>query len=124
MTEVKNKEVKNKIEQLLKDNPVMLFMKGSPEAPQCGFSAKVSEILQFLEVSFHSFDVLTDESIRNGIKEYANWPTIPQLYINGIFMGGCDIVQEDFQDGNLEKSLKPFIKPQNKNNTKHSCCHE
>ena len=101
-------EIKNRIQELLNKNPVMLFMKGSPDAPLCGFSARVSQILKFMQVSFHSFDVLSDENIRNGIKEYAQWPTIPQLYIKGEFIGGCDIVQEQFENGELEKQLSEF----------------
>ena len=97
-----------KITQLLKDHPVMLFMKGSPEQPQCGFSARVVQILQYLKAKFHTFDILTDEDIRTGIKEYAEWPTIPQLYINKEFVGGCDIVQEQFENGELEKQLSAF----------------
>jgi len=98
-------EVKEKIQKLLDEHPVMLFMKGTPEAPLCGFSARVSQILNFMQVPFHSFDVLSDESIRNGIKEYSQWPTIPQLYVNREFIGGCDIVQEQFENGELEKLL-------------------
>ena len=86
----------------------MLFMKGSPEQPQCGFSARVVQILGFLKVKYQSFDVLSDESIREGVKEYGNWPTIPQLYVNKELLGGCDIVQEQFETGELEKSLSPF----------------
>ena len=101
-------EVKEKIQELINKNPIMLFMKGSPEAPLCGFSARVSQILNFMQVSFHSFDVLSDESVRAGIKEYAQWPTIPQLYVKGEFIGGCDIVQEQFENGELEKLLSEF----------------
>lgn len=101
-------EVKERIEKLVTDNPVMLFIKGSPEQPQCGFSARVIQILNFLKVKYNSFDVLSDESVRQGIKEYGNWPTIPQLYINKELFGGCDIIQEEFQSGNLEKTLSPF----------------
>ena len=101
-------EVKERIQELVNKNPVMLFMKGSPEAPLCGFSARVSQILKFMQVAFYSFDVLSDESIRSGIKEYAQWPTIPQLYIKGEFIGGCDIVQEQFENGELEKLLSEF----------------
>ena len=101
-------EVKERIQELLDKNPIMLFMKGSPEAPLCGFSARVSQILNLMQVSFHSFDVLNDESIRSGIKEYAQWPTIPQLYVKGEFIGGCDIVQEQFENGELEKLLSEF----------------
>lgn len=101
-------EVKEKIKEMLDKNPVMLFMKGTPEQPMCGFSKRVSEILKFTKVSFSSFDVLTDENIRSGVKEYAQWPTIPQLYVKGEFIGGCDIVQEQFESGELEKLLSEF----------------
>ena len=103
-------DAKERIQELLDKNPIILFMKGSPEAPLCGFSARVSQILSFMQVSFHSFDVLSDESIRSGIKEHAQWPTIPQLYIKGEFIGGCDIVQEQFENGELEKLLSEFKK--------------
>ncbi len=101
-------EVKEKIQKMLEKHPIVLFMKGSPQAPKCGFSAKVSQILSFLQISFHHYDVLEDEEIRAGIKEYAQWPTIPQLYVNGYFIGGCDIVQEQFESGELEKLLSDF----------------
>ena len=100
---------KEKISSLLESHPVMLFMKGSPEQPQCGFSARVTQILDFLKVKYESFDVLSDESIRQGIKEYGNWPTIPQLYVRKELLGGCDIIQEQFQSGDLEKTLSDFI---------------
>ena len=106
--EEKANTVKERIQKMLKDNPVLLFMKGSPEQPMCGFSARVSQILNFLQVPFSSYNVLSDESIRNGIKEYAQWPTIPQLYVKGEFIGGCDIVQEQFESGELEKLLSEF----------------
>ena len=116
---------KQKIEDLIKNHPIMLFMKGRPTQPQCGFSARVSQILRALQAPFESYDVLSDESIRQGIKEYSNWPTIPQLYVKGEFIGGCDIVEEQFANGELEKILeqatKPTIqanKPQNKTNHK------
>lgn len=101
-------EPQKRIQEMLDTHPVMLFMKGSPSAPLCGFSAKVSQILNFMQIAFHSFDVLGDESIRSGIKEYAQWPTIPQLYVKGEFIGGCDIVQEQFESGELEKLLSDF----------------
>ena len=103
-------ETKEKIKKLLDKNPVMLFMKGTPQAPMCGFSARISQILAFIQVPFNSFDVLGDENIRSGIKEYTQWPTIPQLYVNGEFIGGCDIVQEQFESGELEKLLSDFKK--------------
>ena len=100
---------KEQIADLVSKNSVMLFMKGGPAQPQCGFSARVIQILDFLKVKYHSFDVLSDESIRQGIKEYRNWPTIPQLYVNKELLGGCDIVQEMFQSGELEKTLSNYI---------------
>ena len=100
---------KEKISSLLENHPVMLFMKGNPEQPQCGFSARVTQILDFLKVQYESFDVLSDESIRQGIKEYGNWPTVPQLYVRKELIGGCDIIQEQFQSGDLEKTLSDFI---------------
>ncbi|MBC6415158.1 MAG: Grx4 family monothiol glutaredoxin [Bdellovibrionales bacterium] len=103
-------ETKEQISNLISDNPIMLFMKGTPKQPQCGFSARIVQILDFLQVNYHSFDVLSDESIRQGIKDYGNWPTIPQLYVNQELVGGCDIVQEQFQSGELEKTLQSFKK--------------
>lgn len=100
---------KEKISNLISDHPIMLFMKGSPEQPQCGFSARVTQILDFLKVKYHSFDVLSDEGIRQGVKDYSQWPTIPQLYVKKEFLGGCDIVQEQFQSGELEKLLSDFV---------------
>lgn len=100
---------KEQIIDLLSKNPVLLFMKGSPEQPQCGFSGRVVQILDFLKVKYNYFDVLSDENIRQGVKQYGNWPTIPQLYINKELLGGCDIIQEMFQSGELEKSLSDFI---------------
>ena len=102
-------ETKKRIAKMIADHPVMLFMKGSPKQPQCGFSARVVQILDFLKVKYHSFDVLSDELVRQGVKEYSDWPTIPQLYINKELTGGCDIVQERFQSGDLEKDLSAFI---------------
>ncbi|MBS1255086.1 MAG: Glutaredoxin 4 [Deltaproteobacteria bacterium] len=95
-----------RIEQMLSGSPVFLFMKGTPESPQCGFSYKVTDILKSWKVPFQSFDVLSDESIRQGIKDYANWPTIPQLYINKEFVGGSDIVDEMSRNGELGDLLK------------------
>ena len=96
------------IKDMISKNPVMLFMKGSPEQPQCGFSGRVIQILDFLKIKYESFDVLSDENIRQGIKEYGKWPTIPQLYVNQELLGGCDIIQEQFQSGDLEKALEKF----------------
>ncbi len=86
-------------------NPVTLFMKGTPVFPQCGFSAQVVQVLSLLGVKFKSFDVLTDDDLRQGIKEFSNWPTVPQLYIGGEFVGGCDIVREMYQNGELAQML-------------------
>ena len=96
-----NPEMKKIIEEKINSATVFLFMKGTPEDPRCGFSAQVVSILQDLGIEFGSFDVLSDENIRQAIKEYANWPTIPQLYINGKFIGGCDIVRELAASGEL-----------------------
>jgi monothiol glutaredoxin len=93
--------IQNEIEQ----HPVMLYMKGTPVFPQCGFSARVVQILSHLEVPFHSANVLEDMELREGIKEFSNWPTIPQLYVNGEFVGGCDIVTEMYQSGELDTLL-------------------
>ncbi|QDQ26803.1 Grx4 family monothiol glutaredoxin [Chitinimonas arctica] len=97
-----------KIRQTVTENPVVLYMKGTPTFPQCGFSAKATSILKACEVSFHPVNVLIDDEIRQGIKEYANWPTIPQLYINGEFIGGSDIIGEMYQSGELQKLLEPL----------------
>lgn len=98
-------EGKQEIQTLLKNNPIFLFMKGTPQEPKCGFSARVCQILSFMEVKFNTYDVLSNDIIREGIKQYAQWPTIPQLYINAEFVGGCDIIQEQFQSGELKKLL-------------------
>jgi monothiol glutaredoxin len=89
------------IQNAVSSNDVVLFMKGNPQFPQCGFSSQVVQILHYLEVPFHSVNVLESDDMRNGIKEFSNWPTIPQLYVKGEFMGGCDIVREMFQSGEL-----------------------
>jgi len=85
------------------DNPVVLFMKGSPVFAQCGFSAAVVQVLSHLGVKFKGIDVLADPEIRQGIKEFSNWPTIPQLYVKGEFVGGCDIIREMFETGELQQ---------------------
>jgi monothiol glutaredoxin len=90
-----------RIKQDVTDNDVVLYMKGSPVFPQCGFSAAVVQVLGHLGVQFKGIDVLTDPSLRQGIKDYSSWPTIPQLYVKGEFVGGCDIVREMFQTGEL-----------------------
>ena len=99
-------EIKNNIENLIKENNVCLFMKGTPDSPQCGFSMAVANILKHLKVNFKGVNVLEDENLRQGIKDFSDWPTIPQLYINGEFIGGCDIVKELFESGELNKLLK------------------
>ena len=97
--------LKQQIETLITSSKVFLFMKGTPAQPQCGFSAQVVHILNDQHISFKSFDILEDENMRQAIKEYTNWPTIPQLYINGNFIGGCDIVTELAERGELKKML-------------------
>jgi len=104
-------EVKQAIQKDIKGNKVMLYMKGTPEAPQCGFSAQIVKILNHFKVGFGSKDILADEELRQGVKEFSEWPTIPQLYINGQFIGGCDIVTEMAKDGQLEKLLKSSGSP-------------
>ena len=97
--------VQQRISQEVADNPVVLYMKGTPVFPQCGFSAAVVQILSHLGVKFKGIDVLTDPGIRQGIKEFSNWPTIPQLYVKGEFIGGCDIITELHQAGELKTLL-------------------
>ena len=99
-------EINNQLDEIIKNNKVVLFMKGTPEMPQCGFSMAVSNVLKHLEVKFTAINVYEDEEIRNGIKEYSNWPTIPQLYVNEEFVGGCDIIKEMFENGELKKILE------------------
>jgi monothiol glutaredoxin len=94
-----------RIKQDIADNEVVLYMKGSPVFPQCGFSAAVVQILTNLGVRFKGIDVLTDPSLRQGIKEFSQWPTVPQLYVKGDFVGGCDIVREMYETGELEELL-------------------
>jgi len=98
-----NDNLKKKIDDLLKNNDICLFMKGTPEVPQCGFSLAVSNVLKHLKVDFKGINVLEDNQIREGIKEYSDWPTIPQLYVKGKFLGGCDIIKEMFEKGELQK---------------------
>lgn len=93
------------IDKLIGENPVTLFMKGTKLFPQCGFSANVVAILNRMNIDFKDVDVLKDSGIREAIKQYSNWPTIPQLYIKGEFIGGCDIVKEMFEEGELQKLL-------------------
>ena len=96
---------KKKINDLVTKNDVCLFMKGTPDVPQCGFSLAVSNVLKHLKVNFKGINVLDDQDIRQGIKEYSDWPTIPQLYVKKKFVGGCDIVKEMFEKGELQKIL-------------------
>ena len=95
--------VQDRIQQEITDTPVVLFMKGSPVFPQCGFSAAVVQMLSQLGVKFKGVDVLSDPQIRQGIKEFSSWPTIPQLYVKGEFIGGCDIVREMYETGELKQ---------------------
>ena len=99
-------DIRNEIKKLIDTNDVCLFMKGVPDAPQCGFSMTVSNILKHLNVNFKGVNVLEDQNLRQGIKEYSDWPTIPQLYIKGEFIGGCDIVKEMFENGELKSLLE------------------
>lgn len=94
------------IDNEVKTNDVVLFMKGTPQFPQCGFSGQVVQILDYLGLDYKGVNVLADQEIREGIKQYSNWPTIPQLYVKGEFVGGCDIVREMFQSGELQSHLQ------------------
>ena len=96
-------EINEKIQNLIKENNVCLFMKGTPDSPQCGFSMTVSNVLKHLDVNFKGINVLEDENLRDGIKKFSDWPTIPQLYVKGEFIGGCDIIKEMFEKGELKK---------------------
>lgn len=99
-------DINKKIESQISDNKIVLYMKGTKEMPQCGFSAKVVQILNSYGVDYETVDVLADPEIRQGIKDYSNWPTLPQLYVDGKFIGGCDICVEMFQNGELEPIVK------------------
>ena len=101
-----DEKIKNVIENHIENNDDCLFMKGTPDAPQCGFSMAVSNILKILEVNYKGVNVLEDQSIREGIKVFSDWPTIPQLYIKKEFVGGCDIVKEMYENGELKKILQ------------------
>ena len=101
-----DENTKNLIENQIDTNEVCLFMKGTPDAPQCGFSMAVSNMLKILEVNFKGINVLEDQNIREGIKTFSDWPTIPQLYIKKEFIGGCDIVKEMYESGELAKLLE------------------
>ena len=99
-------EIKKKIEEFINKNEVCLFMKGTPESPQCGFSMAVSNVLKHLNINFKGINVLEDENLRQGIKDYSDWPTIPQLYIKGEFIGGCDIIREMYETGELTEMFQ------------------
>ena len=101
-----DQKTKELIESEIKNNEVCLFMKGTPDAPQCGFSMAISNMLKILEVNYKGINVLESQSLREGIKEFSDWPTIPQIYIKGEFIGGCDIVKEMYENGELKKILK------------------
>ena len=96
-------EIKEKIFKFINENEVCLFMKGTPDSPQCGFSMTVSNVLKHLNVNFKGINVLEDENLRQGIKDYSDWPTIPQLYVKEEFIGGCDIIKEMFEKGELKE---------------------
>ena len=96
-------DTKKKIEKFISEDSVVLFMKGTPDFPQCGFSANAVAILNFFNVEFKSYNVLEDDELRQGIKSFSDWPTIPQVFINKEFIGGCDIVKEMFESGELAK---------------------
>ena len=101
-----DQQVKNLINNEITNNEVCLFMKGTPDAPQCGFSMAISNMLKILEVTYKGVNVLEDQALREGIKEFSDWPTIPQLYIKNEFVGGCDIVKEMYENGELKKIFK------------------
>ena len=108
-----NENIKKKITELIEKNDVCLFMKGTPEVPQCGFSLAVSNVLKHLGVKFKGINVLEDNDVREGIKTYSDWPTIPQLYIKKEFIGGCDIVKEMFEKKELQSKLSEKNIPYN-----------
>ena len=99
-------DINTRIEEQLKSHDILLYMKGTPDFPQCGFSGLSTQILQQCDVRFASVDVLADNAVREGIKQYSNWPTIPQLYIKGEFIGGSDIIKEMFENGELKTKLE------------------
>ena len=105
MTDTANNPVLTFIEKAVADYPVVLFMKGVPDRPQCGFSNAVVQILDHLDVEYVGVDVLQDDALRQAIKDYSSWPTIPQLYVKGEFVGGCDIITEMYQAGELQTLL-------------------
>lgn len=100
-----NQDIHNQIKKIIEENRTVLFMKGTPEIPMCGFSGMVVNILNILEVEFLGINILDNDEMRQGIKEYSDWPTIPQLYVNQEFVGGCDIVQDMYKNGELQNLL-------------------
>ena len=105
-------DILTKIENEVKANKIIIYMKGDKNAPQCGFSAAVVDIFKLLDVPFETRDILQDNELREGIKKYSNWPSIPQIFINGKFIGGCDITRELYQTGELQKIVKESVKAQ------------
>lgn len=105
-------EIQQAIKQQVESQPVILFMKGTPQFPQCGFSMRSSQALAGCEAEFAYVNVLEDERIRQGIKEFGNWPTIPQLYVNGELVGGCDIIMQMYESGDLQKLVKDAVEKQ------------
>ena len=101
-----SEEVIDTIKEQIRENPILLYMKGSPVFPQCGFSAAVTHVLSTLQVKFKSVDVLQDMEVREGVKQFSNWPTIPQLYVKGEFVGGCDIIREMAESGELQQMFE------------------
>ena len=99
-------DARAQIEKLINDNPVVVFMKGTPQFPQCGFSGRVVQIMEHIGAPFVGVNVLEDADLRQGVKDFANWPTIPQIYVKGEFVGGADIAMEMFQSGELAQTLK------------------
>jgi monothiol glutaredoxin len=110
MTDVAQKPVMARIQQDITNNPVMLYMKGTPSFPQCGFSARVVQLLDLVGAKYASANVLEDPELRDGIKEFSNWPTIPQLFVRGEFVGGCDIVSEMYRAGELHDLVGEMAK--------------
>ena len=106
MSDANQPSVLDQIDKAVKENDIVLFMKGTPLMPQCGFSATVAHVLDHIGADYVGVNVLSDMEIRQGIKEYSDWPTIPQLYVKGEFIGGCDIVKEMYQSGELQQLLK------------------
>ena len=109
-------EINKKIKNIIDSNNIVLFMKGTPDSPQCGFSMAVSNILKILQVKFKGVNVLDNEELRQGIKTFSDWPTIPQLYIKGEFLGGCDIIKDMYESGELQKKLQEKSIDHKKNN--------